>query len=235
MHIDIVIDILQKNIPKEATWHSCDSEYYGFINRNSLKTEYIKKILYCVTPTLKVVDYFKNNSYDLLFSHHPFQTSVPQFIAHTAFDCCDGGLNDFWKNKLEIKNATHFDGNLGWYGEIEPIKFTDLVNKITNITKQPLQSQNNHIDVVKNVIICTGLGGLVNSIVAQYDPDCYITGEGEMGDCFKSHIEIGHTLSEQVGIYRIRELLPDIQIDLAPLSIDYFNDFEYIKYNKKNA
>ena len=60
--------------------------------------------------------------------------------------------------------------------------------------------------------------------------DCYILGEAtasatQMG--FKAVIEAGHTISEQMGIVLLRKLLPEIQIDAAPLELDYFGNETY--------
>jgi putative NIF3 family GTP cyclohydrolase 1 type 2 len=80
---------------------------------------------------------------------------------------------------------------------------------------------------ISSVVICTGLGGMVIDQAAASKADCYITGElfsssvKEYG--FKAVIEVGHTLTEFIGVDLFRSLLPALQIDSAPLKIDYFN------------
>ena len=227
-----VIEKLTRAIPREIEWSSGESYGPFNIDRNTD----IQKILYCVTPTPEVIDYFYKNHYDLLISHHPYVKRVPQIILHTALDCCAGGLNDQWRDALGIKNAKHFDGTLGWYGEIEPTSFASLVKRCEAFMGHQVQGQvYSTIEIVRSVVVCSGLGGLVTDLARKTNADCYIFGEAtqkakDMG--FKAIIETGHTISEQIGVYLIREVLPELQVDLAPLEIDYFGR-EVYKERKK--
>ena len=220
-----IIAILNKAIPKAESWSVGES--YG-ANFHVKPLADVKKILFCVTPTHEVVEYFKQNKYDLLISHHPFASTVPQLMYHTALDCCKGGLNDMWRDFLGVKDATHFDRNLGWQGRIDPISFHDLVKKIENWLQHEIIGLSwSKKEIIESVCICTGLGGLVLNEAERTGTDCYILGElthtvtaGSTN--FSSIIEVGHTLTENIGIAFIRSLLPSLQIDLAPLAIDYF-------------
>jgi putative NIF3 family GTP cyclohydrolase 1 type 2 len=123
-----LIRVAKSACPEEIAWTR--GEAYGEYNIEDYNKD-VKKVLYCVTATPHVVDYFQKNGYDLLISHHPFRTSVPQLIFHTALDCCEGGLNDQWRDHLQLKAPyKHFDGTLGWHGEIDPMPFQDLVQKV---------------------------------------------------------------------------------------------------------
>lgn len=217
-----VISILTKNIPRAAEWSI--GEPYGAYNLTL--NQDIQKILFCVTPTSEVIEYFNDNKYDLLISHHPMLADVPQMIFHTALDCCEGGLNDVWRDALEVKNAIHFDGTLGWSGQIEPIDFKDLIKKCEKFIGHKVIGQTySEINNIESVVICSGLGGLVTDLARDTKADCYIIGEAlapanTMG--FKAVIEIGHTLSERMGSEFIKALLPSVQVDQAPLDIDYY-------------
>lgn len=222
-----VIQILTAAIPQEDTWGS--KEAYGPYNVDP--SSGVRKILYCVTPTPEVVSYFKKNKYDLLISHHPFPTNVPQLIFHTALDCCKGGLNDQWATALGIKNPEHFDRNLGWAGQIEPISFQNLCKKIESFTERKILGQAvSKKSMIESVVVCSGLGGLVLDTALKTKADCYILGEA-LWDAKKSGfnavIETGHTNSEWIGIHLFRKLLPQVTIDLAPETIDYFGDETY--------
>ena len=209
-------------IPEKIGWSR--GETYGPANIDPEKE--IKKVLFCVTPTTEVVEYFKKNQYDLLISHHPFRVSVPQIILHTALDCCNGGLNDMWRDFLGLKDAKHFDGTLGWYGKVEPILFQDLVKKCEDFMDSPVLGQKySKIKMIQSIVICTGLGGLVTSQASQTEVDLYLTGElcSEAKDVgLPAVIETGHTVSERCGIVLLRKLLPGLQIDSVPLEIDIF-------------
>jgi len=217
-----VIKILTAAIPREAEWST--GEPYGPYNLDPDRS--IKKVLFCVTPCQKVQDYFDTHRYDLLISHHPYRTDLPQLIFHTSLDCCEGGLNDVWRDALGVQDAQHFDANLGWYGPIEPIRFQDLVAKCEKfIDHKIIGQQYTKLDLIRSVVICSGLGGLVTDLALQTKADCYILGEmcgTAEASGFNSVIEIGHTLSERMGVELIRRLLPGVQVDSAPLEIDRF-------------
>lgn len=217
--------------PKDIAW--MQHEAYGEYNiEDHNKT--VKKVLYCVTPTQQVQTHFRDHGYDLLISHHPYPTKVPQLIFHTALDCCEGGLNDMWRDHLELKNTyKHFDGTLGWHGEIEPIHFSDLIAKVGRLSGAMLGETFNHLgmnDTIKTVVICSGLGGMVNEQALATGADCYIIGQNIMPAIdtgFKAIIETGHTASEWIGVNFFRTLLAGIQVDLAPAEADYFGEEYY--------
>lgn len=218
-----VISRLETGIPRQAEWSK--GEPYGAFHVKPYAE--IKRILYCVTPTEDVVDYFLKHGYDLLVSHHPFVTAkIPQAIFHTALDCCEGGLNDQWKDAIGLSSANHFDGTLGWHGSVQPILFSELVKCCEKFVGQKVLGQTfSNIQTIKSVVICSGLGGLVTSLARKTGADCYILGEAlepasKMG--FPAVIEVGHTLSERIGVSLIRALLPSVQVDCAPLSLDRF-------------
>jgi putative NIF3 family GTP cyclohydrolase 1 type 2 len=236
MRVKDVVSALNKGIPKSDSWIP---EHYGPYNIKDYNAP-VNKILYCVTATREVVDYFYNNGYDLLISHHPFvKPDVPQLVYHTALDCCPKGLNDMWRDALGVRDAFHFDKNLGWVGNIDSISFDDLLAKVeTFIGHKIIGHQETDGQPIKSVVICTGLGGLVFREAEKTGADCYITGELTFADRgkFNSIIEVGHTLTEFIGAKYIQELLPDIQIDVAPLEMDYFGVETSIgRYKKKKS
>lgn len=225
------INVLTIRLPKSGEWDKTSGEPYGPYSIN-LNQE-INKVLYCVTPTIEVKDYFIKNKYDVLISHHPFIVGVPQMVFHTALDCGIGGLNDQWKDFLKVKNAIHFDQNLGWHGSIEPISFEALCNKIENwIGNKIIGEKYCEIDLIKSVVICSGLGGLVNDLALKTKADCYILGESVcsgVASGFKAMIEVGHTLSEQMGVNVFKETLTPykVSVDCAPIDIDIFGKEVY--------
>ena len=231
MKMEQIVSILSTAIPESDTWGGRES--YG---ANSLvdNSKTVSKVLYCVTATQEVVQYFKKNGYDLLVSHHPFRVqTVPQLIYHTALDCCNGGLNDMWRDFLQMKDAKHFSKNLGWVGTIDPISFDDLVAKVEEwLGYKAIGKKYSDGKMVTSVVVCTGLGGLVYEEAAATGADCYITGELTSSDThgFNAILETGHTISEFIGINLIRKLLPDIQVDAVPMELDYFSQEFHREY-----
>jgi putative NIF3 family GTP cyclohydrolase 1 type 2 len=230
MRADRVVSIILNAIPHEASWEAMKYEAYGSFGVNP-KTE-VRRVLFCVTPTYQVEKYFSDNKYDLLVAHHPYPEAgrtIPHIVTHTALDCCTGGLNDQWRVGLGIKNAKHFDKQLGWYGEIEPIGFGALCRKVEAFMERKILGQTfSKLDTIRSIVVCSGLGGSVTNLALATGADCYLMGEACMEASetgFNAIIETGHTNSEWIGVRLIRKLLNPhgIVVDLAPDTIDYFS------------
>jgi len=230
MKMSDAIRVCKERIPKEIAW--TQNEPYGEYNiEDGNKT--ISKALYCVTPTQGVLNLFKAGGYDLLISHHPFIAGkgIPQLVFHTALDCCEGGLNDMWRDHLGLKNPyKHFDGTLGWHGEIEPIEFDKLIEKVGAFSGK-VEGQKflgiGESNIIRTVVICSGLGGLVNEQAFETNADCYIIGQNIMPaetTGFRALIETGHTASEWIGVNLFKEILNGMQVDLAPADVDVFGE-----------
>ena len=232
-----LLEKLTKAIPLDISY--MEEEPYGAYNCDDL--EEVNSVLYCVTPTTEVLELFKNENYDLLISHHPMITDVPQLIFHTALDCCEGGLNDMFADHLGIKNRKHFDKTLGWYGEIEPITVDELGKKVIELTRGfvgEAYAKNGYDQIVKSVVICTGLGGIVAGEALRSGADCYITGEmmcsGEESG-FDAVLETGHTRSEWIGVNLFKKLLESegVEVDGAPVGLDYYGHEYHRRQNYK--
>jgi hypothetical protein len=188
-----------------------------------------------------MVDYCEANDYDLIVSHHPIKINgFPQIILHTALDCTIGGLNDMWRDALGVRDAKHFDKNLGWAGAIDPIRFGDLLAKCEAYIGGPITGRKYADDgddtIINSVVICTGLGGMVEDRAVATGADCWIFGEGVYASTyynFKAFIEIGHTKSEKIGIGVVKAVLEPhgIQVDPAPDDLDWYG-VENPKYPK---
>ena len=244
LDIQEVLRLLLKRVPCSDSWMQ---EAYG--GQGTAVDKDIKKVLWCVTAKQDMVPYCEEHGYDLIVSHHPIMiTGFPQIVLHTALDCTIGGLNDMWKDALGVRGAKHFDKNLGWYGAIDPIKFGDLVAKCQSFIEGPITGRKYADDgdetVINSVVICTGLGGMVEDMAVKTGADCWIFGEGVYASTyynFKSFIEIGHTQSEKIGVKLIREVLEPhgIQVDVAPTSLDWYGvenpNYPPTKWEKEKA
>lgn len=223
-------ELLYKAIPDSESWSSGES--YGAYNVDDDLE--VNNVLYCVTATTEVQEYFRKGNFDLLISHHPCHADddIPHMIFHTALDCCEGGLNDMWRDALGVKNAKHFDENLGWSGDIDPIPFNELVDKVKAFAGDVIGQTYTTKEVISSVVICSGLGGLVVDQASKSGADCYITGEMTRSadkSGLPAVIETGHTLSEWIGIYFFEKLLTPLGIKVsgAPMDIDYFGGEHY--------
>jgi len=233
-----VVRALCSRIPYKDTWSM--GENYGpyFVPREID----IKRVLYCVTPGVKVVDQFFDGGYDLLVSHHPYiatrfadkDMSVPQVILHTAMDCCEGGLNDQWRDALGVKDAKHFDKNLGWYGKVDPIDPDDFYLKVKEfVGADPIGACYSDKRTIESVVICTGLGGMVHNEALATQADCYILGQAisdPSNSRFPAMIEVGHTLSEYgTGLKLVRSILEPmgVIVDGTDIQNDRFGSEVY--------
>ena len=225
--------------PRHIAW--MPGEAYGEFNIDD-HNKTVKRVLFCVTPTQQVQVHFRKYKYDLLISHHPYQTrDIPQIILHTALDCCEGGLNDMWRDHIELKNTCqHFDGTLGWHGEVEPIQFSELLSKVKRLSgtiSGETFNQKGMTDIIKTVVICSGLGGMVNDLALATEADCYILGQNIMAakdTGFKAVIETGHTASEWIGVNFFKKVLAGVQVDLAPADLDVYGE-EFYRERAYNA
>lgn len=234
MNLREVLDTLTRAAPFECSW---TKEPYGGQNINMVReAKVVRKILYCVTPTSQVIEEFRVGGYDLLVSHHPFPipVDVPACILHTALDCCPGGLNDQWSAALGVINPRHFDKNLGWAGYIEPISFEGLRARVEKFigerTVGVCYSDLNR--PIQSVVICTGLGGMVETTALATGADCYILGQATRNPLeskFPAMIEVGHTLTEKsTGLEFLRRVLPfTISIRGAAKGGDYYGSEVY--------
>lgn len=244
MKIKDIINTCNKAIPREVEYSK--GEMYGAVNIPDENAD-VTKILYCVTPSDEVAEHFHKNNYDLVISHHPItfkDKTIPHAVYHTALDCCEGGLNDMWADALKLKKDTmkHFDDELGWFGELEtPVKFNELVSNVEKFAGSvdgQVYCKGNKL--IKTVVICSGLGGLVTEIAAKTGADCYILGEATdnadmMG--FDSVIETGHTNSEWQGVNFFKDLLEQhgLTVDSTPLELDKYGEEHFIGNEEQYA
>jgi putative NIF3 family GTP cyclohydrolase 1 type 2 len=218
-------------LPYLETWERSLGECYG--PGHIIPERIVRKALYAVTITPEVEDLFMGGGYDFLFAHHPFRPrkAIPHFLAHTAFDCCVGGLNDLWAEKLGLRDANPITDHLGRFGRIEPVSFEALCERIRDISGGIEGQVHGGENMIESVAVCSGLGGWIAREAEATRADVFVTGELSQPAAslaFPGVIEMGHTRSERVGVEVIRRILgSEVQVDAAPLGIDYFSEEIY--------
>jgi len=167
----------------------------------------VKKVLVSLDPSPSVVQAACRKDADLLITHHPLifkalknlildtplgkiiDSSVRHrlaiFSAHTNLDSVQGGLNDFFADKIGLKNLAAFSKKI-------KSKFGLSALKVSG----PLDM------TVKKIALCTGSGsGLMNRFFAT-DADVYISGDLKFHDAKDAEtnqrglIDVGHFASE---------------------------------------
>jgi putative NIF3 family GTP cyclohydrolase 1 type 2 len=226
MTVEEAVARLLTGVPRSATWRRAAGEAYG--PQHTTGSQPVRRALYCVTVTPEVEQFFGTRQYDLLVAHHPFRptAAIPNIVLHTALDCCAGGLNDLWRDALEMEHARPITDNLGWSGRIRPASFQHLVERVHAFAGGIDGQCSCRKDRIESVAVCSGLGGLVAQDAVATGADLFVTGQliqpAARLDC-PAVIEMGHTRSERVGVITIRRLLGrHVQVDVAPLERDYF-------------
>ena len=187
MKANEVVERLTQAFPRSATWDRLAGEPYGPANVDPAAE--VKRVLYCVTATSDVEEFYGRGGYDLLVAHHPFRpvSPIPSVVLHTALDCAPGGLNDIWRVALGIEDARPITGNLGWVGQIAPIDFAELLGRIRAVAGGIDGQVSSSRARIGSVAVCTGLGGMVAAEAAATGADAYVTGEARSAGVIDRH------------------------------------------------
>jgi dinuclear metal center YbgI/SA1388 family protein len=210
----------------------------------------VNNVLVALDPSLSVVKSACQKNMDLLITHHPLiftplkslildtplgeiielsvRNRLAIFSAHTNLDSVKGGLNDFFADKIGLKNLSvfvsdavnplHPDGfpqGIGRVGELEtPTSLAAFSEKIKSEFSLSTLKVSGPLDMtVKKIAVCTGSGsGLMKQFFAT-DADVYITGDLKFHDAkdaqmnHRGLIDVGHFASESIMIDLIADRL----------------------------
>jgi dinuclear metal center YbgI/SA1388 family protein len=210
----------------------------------------VKKVLVALDPSPSVLQSACKKNADLLITHHPLlmkplknlilDTPLGQIIdlsvrhrlaifsAHTNLDSVKGGLNDFFADRIGLKNLSLLVSSnisslypvenqhgIGRIGELEiPMSLAAFSDKIKSEFGLSALKVSGPLDMtVKKIAVCTGSGsGLMNQFFAT-DADVYITGDLKFHDAkdaqmnHRGLIDVGHFASEAIMIDLIADRL----------------------------
>jgi len=155
----------------------------------------ISKVLFCVDPTLAVLQEAKSKSCQLVVSHHPLllegvhsvaqgelkgdilsyaiTNSIALFAAHTNADIVPGGVSDVLANQIGIKDTvplvpTGKDSGHGRVGNLDQaITVGDLAQRIKNILPPTHAPIRVAGDPTKSVTKIAVVGGSGSSFLAD--------------------------------------------------------------------
>ncbi len=236
----------------------------------------VKNVLVALDPSPSVVKSACQKDADLLITHHPliftplknliFDTPLGEIIelsvrhrlaifsAHTNLDSVKGGLNDFFADKIGLKNLSVFVSDdidalnpvehlhgIGRVGELEtPTTLAAFSEKIKSEFGLSALKVSGPLDMtVKKIAVCTGSGsGLVKQFFAT-DADVYVTGDLKFHDAkdaqmnHRGLIDVGHFASEAIMIDLIADRLTaqinekglDIRVEALKEEADPFQFF----------
>ena len=236
----------------------------------------VKHVIIALDPSLSVIQAACKKNADMVITHHPLifkplkslilDTSLGEIIdlsvrhrlaifsAHTNLDSVHGGLNDFFAQKIGLKNLTLLNSDdiyplnsvesrhgIGRVGELEtPIDlaaFSDKIKLKFGLSTLKVSGPLNM--TVKKIAVCTGSGsGLMNQFFAS-DADVFISGDLKFHDAKDAEmnqrglIDVGHFASESIMIDLIAGRL-DVKIKEKGLDVrvealkDEEDPFQYL-------
>ena len=207
-----------------------------------------QKILIALDITKEVVKEAINLKVNLIITHHPMifnpikninfdsprgwiiknliQNNIAVYSAHTNFDQAKNGMNDLLANVLGIKEPMLLDEeyNIGRYGYIDPLNFSDFVNLVKD------KFDLNTISVIgktdktfKKISISGGSGSHHMYAAKKRNCDVYITGDVTYHTALDAK-QLGITVFD-VG-HHIEVIFVKGMIDLLSKK---FNEVEFIE------
>ena len=219
MKLKEIIDFIDEKIPKELALSFDNVGFMGEYDLNSNITS-IKVVM----DLLPEEDNFNENT--LIITHHPplFKPKTPTYTIHSNWDIIDGGANEALAEILNLKVIDYFD-KLTKIGRIceTNYNFKEL-KKIILDNFDNVRCVNNLKDNEKlnKIGIISGFG-LKNTdyikLASQNNIDLIISGDltHESAIIAKNLqitlIDLGHHESEVPGLYKLSELLDELNIE----------------------
>lgn len=178
------------------------------INNNRKETE---KILFCLTVTQNIIEQARQNSCDMIISHHPlfyvpFEWSdINIYAAHTNLDLANGGTTDTLIKKLGFKK-TEDKGFVRIVRLENCITVEELKEKLLTISPKLRYVNNLNQKDIKTIGFCAGSG---SEFVNQTECDAFVTGDLKFHTALelnKLTFDIGHFESEIFVAELLKEL-----------------------------
>lgn len=204
-----------------------------------------------LTPTLEVIKQAKENSCNLIITHHPLfmdgiksidieknssklivesiKNEISIYSSHTSLDVAEGGTGDVLAEELGVRNIKTLDSflKIGEVDETEIDFFIQKVKKALNINNLRVINANK-VKKVKNVGVCAGSGG--DFIPHMKDIDIFITGDIKYHQALEAVdfavLDAGHFESEIIILDKISEILSEFELEI--IKADEKSPFEII-------
>lgn len=220
MKLKDIIDFLDEKVPNELALGFDNVGLMGNYNLNSDITSI--KIFMDLWPKF---DEFDENT--LIITHHPplFEPKTPTYTIHSNWDIINGGANEALAEALELEAIDYFDDetNIGRICKSE-YTFNELKNIILNTFRNVrIVNEPDGKKEIDNVGIISGFG-LKNpeyiKLAKDKNMDLLISGDlcQETAVLAKNLdvvlIDLGHHESEVPGLYKLKELIGEFDIDV---------------------
>lgn len=220
MKLEEIIDFIEEKIPQSL---ALDFDNVGFMGEYDSDLEITSiKIIMDLWPEH---DNFNDNT--LIITHHPplFKPKTPTYVIHSNWDMVDGGANEALANILNLKVIDYFD-NQTMIGRIceSTYDFKELKEEILK-SFENIRIVNKLPDDKKIKLVGTISGfGLKNPnyVRLAHDKklDVLISGDLTQETAILAKnlemtlIDLGHHESEVPGLYALKELLEELNLDI---------------------
>lgn len=181
---------------------SCEWDNDGLLCCTDKSAE-VSRLLITLDITDSVIEYAKNNRYDVILSHHPLifkgvkaintdigvsrrlieliSSNITAVSFHTRLDTVSGGVNDILAATLGLKNVSTFETeglDMGRVGELpHAMKPDELALYIKEKLGAPYVNYNGPSNEIKRIAVLGGAGKDEILCAASTGADAYLTGE----------------------------------------------------------
>lgn len=220
MKLKDIIDFLDEKIPKDL---ALDFDNVGFRGKYDLNSDINHIKIYM--DLLGEDDNFNDDT--LIITHHPplFEPETPTYTIHSNWDIIDGGANDALADTLGLEVIGYLDDDTK-IGRIckSDYDFKELKEHILeNFENVRIVNELIDDDEIRKIGIISGFG-LKNPEYVQlaHDKqlDLLISGDLTQESAIlainlgMTLIDLGHHESEVPGLYTLKELLDEIELDI---------------------
>ncbi len=230
MKLDGIIDFMEHIAPREL---ALDYDNVGLLVGRREKN--VSRVLTALDCTKAVVAEAVERGCEAIICHHPImfsgvkritdeteegemlllaiENNIAVFACHTNLDFADGGLNDYFLEKLGYSAVDTIADNEGRVFEAGGILLNELCDRVKKAFDIPMVriAGDKQREIVRGAI-CTGSGKSLVKEAAE-KADCYITGDMGHHDILDlcalgcAYLEISHYDSEKIAMELIAKAL----------------------------
>ena len=161
----------------------------------------IKKILFALTVTDKIVQQARIQGCDMIISHHPLfyvpleWKDVNIYCAHTNLDKAEGGTTDRLIKELGLTKTESFEF-VSIVRLEKPITVEEFRQRLLKISPKLRSINNYNVEKIQSIGFCAGSG---SEFISETNTDAFVTGDLKFHtalDCKQVVFDIGHFESE---------------------------------------
>ena len=161
----------------------------------------IKKILFALTVTDKIVQQARIQGCDMIISHHPLfyvpleWKDVNIYCAHTNLDKAEGGTTDRLIKELGLTKTESFEF-VSIVRLEKPITVEEFRQRLLKISPKLRYINNYNVEKIQSIGFCAGSG---SEFISETNTDAFVTGDLKFHtalDCKQVVFDIGHFESE---------------------------------------